>query len=56
MSARLIAAAIFLLTWGYGVTAGSAFAFDMFVKPQLSKPLTDFVTWHADLVDRSPTC
>ena len=29
------------------MTAGSAFAFDMFVKPQLSKPLTDFVTWHA---------
>lgn len=46
LTARFVAGAIFLLTWGYGVTTRSAFAFDMFVKPQLSPALVSFVTWH----------
>lgn len=46
IAARLMASAVFLLTWAYGVTARSAFAFDMFVKPQLSPTLVSFVNWH----------
>jgi hypothetical protein len=46
LAARLIACAIFLLTWAYGVTTRSAFAFDMFIKPQLSPAIASFVTWH----------
>jgi hypothetical protein len=49
LSARLLASAIFLLTWAYGVTTRSAFAFDMFVKPQLSPALVSFVHWHPAL-------
>lgn len=44
--ARLIAAAVFILTWVYGVTALSPFAFDMFVKPRLFPWLETFVAWH----------
>jgi hypothetical protein len=47
VSARLAAAGIFLLTWAYGVTTQSAFAFDMFVKPQVAPALTAFVSAHA---------
>lgn len=46
LSARLIATAVFLLTWAYGVTALSPFAFDMFVKPRLFSWLDGFVNWH----------
>jgi len=44
--ARAVAALIFLLTWGYGVTTYSPFAFDMFVRPQLFPQLATFVAWH----------
>ena len=43
---RLIASAVFLVTWGYGVTTYSPFAFDMFVTPRLFSELTTFVVWH----------
>jgi hypothetical protein len=43
---RLTAAAIFLITWGYGVTTYSPFAFDMFVRPRLLPELVTFVNWH----------
>lgn len=46
VSARLGAAAVFLLTWAYGATALSPFAFDMFVKPRLFTWLETFVAWH----------
>jgi len=46
VAARLLAGGVFLLTWAYGVTTRSPFAFDMFVKPQLSPTLVSFVTWH----------
>jgi hypothetical protein len=45
-AARLLAAAIFLATWAYGVTTYSPFAFDMFIRPQLLPQLAAFVTWH----------
>jgi len=44
--ARVASAAVLLVTWGYGVTALSPFAFDMFVKPRLFPWLESFVTWH----------
>lgn len=44
--ARAAAATVFLLTWAYGVTALSPFAFDMFVKPRLFVWLETFVNWH----------
>ncbi len=43
---RFTAAAIFLITWGYGVTTYSPFAFDMFVRPRLLPELVTFVNWH----------
>lgn len=43
--ARLASLAIFLVTWIYGVTTYSAFAFDMFVKPRLFEPLNAFADW-----------
>jgi hypothetical protein len=46
LTARAGTAAICLLTWGYGVTTYSPFAFDMFVRPQLFPPLVAFVAWH----------
>ena len=46
LAARLLAAAVFLLTWAYGVTTYSPFAFDMFIRPQLLPELATFVTWH----------
>ena len=46
LAARTVAALIFLLTWGYGVTTYSPFAFDMFVRPQLFPQLATFVAWH----------
>ena len=46
IAARIVALAVFGLTWAYGVVASSSFAFDMFVKPQLSPALSAFVTWH----------
>src|SRR5689334_16271460 len=46
LAARLLAAAVFLVTWAYGVTTYSPFAFDMFIRPQLLPELTAFVTWH----------
>lgn len=47
VAARAVAVTIYMLTWAYGVMASSSFAFDMFVKPQLSPALTAFVTWHS---------
>ncbi|MEZ5283317.1 MAG: hypothetical protein R2712_00640 [Vicinamibacterales bacterium] len=44
--ARFSAALVLLVTWAYGVTALSPFAFDMFVKPRLFAWLETFVTWH----------
>ena len=35
VAARVAAAVVLLLTWGYGVTTYSPFAFDMFVGPRL---------------------
>lgn len=46
LGGRALAAAIFLLTWAYGVTTYSPFAFDMFVGPRLFPQLETFVTWH----------
>jgi hypothetical protein len=46
LAARAVATTIFLLTWAYGVTALSPFAFDMFVKPRLFWWLSGFVEWH----------
>lgn len=46
VTARLGAAGVFLLTWAYGTTALSPFAFDMFVKPRLFTWLETFVSWH----------
>lgn len=43
---RFTAAVIFLITWGYGVTTYSPFAFDMFVRPRLLPELVTFVNWH----------
>ena len=43
---RFTAAAIFVITWGYGVTTYSPFAFDMFVRPGMLAELVTFVTWH----------
>lgn len=43
---RFTAAAIFLVTWGYGVTTYSPFAFDMFVRPGMLSELVTFVNWH----------
>ena len=51
MAARIFALAVFGLTWAYGVVASSSFAFDMFVKPQLSPALTGFVNWHPVLTE-----
>jgi len=45
-TARLAAAMVFLVTWGYGVTTYSPFAFDMFVSPRLFPWLADFAVWH----------
>lgn len=46
LAARTVAVLIFLLTWGYGVTTYSPFAFDMFVRPNLFPQLASFVAWH----------
>ncbi len=46
LAARLLAAAIFVATWAYGVTTYSPFAFDMFIRPQLLPQLAAFVNWH----------
>ena len=46
LAARLFAAGVFLLTWAYGVTTYSPFAFDMFIRPQLLPGLATFATWH----------
>ncbi|MCC7032423.1 MAG: sulfatase-like hydrolase/transferase [Acidobacteria bacterium] len=46
VAGRLAAAGVFVLSWAYGATALSPFAFDMFVKPRLFPWLESFVTWH----------
>lgn len=46
VASRWLVAAVCLVTWGYGVTTYSPFAFDMFVRPQLLPQLTSFVVWH----------
>ena len=46
LAARLVASAIFLLAWLYGVITHSSFAFEQMVKPRLFPALADFVTWH----------
>ena len=46
LGVRLAVAAFCLLTAGYAVLNCSPFAFDMFVRPQLSPFLTAFVAWH----------
>src|SRR3990170_802343 len=43
---RLLAVSIFLITWGYGATTYSPFAFDMFVRPRLLPELVTFINWH----------
>jgi len=46
LAARLVASAIFLLSWIYGVITHSSFAFEQMVKPRLFPALADFVIWH----------
>jgi Sulfatase len=43
---RLFTTAVFLLTAAYATLNCSPFAFDMFIRPQLSPWLTWFVSWH----------
>ena len=43
---RLAVAAFCLLTAAYGVLNCSAFAFDMFIRPQLFPWIGQFVAWH----------
>jgi len=45
VAGRSFVTLVCVAAWSYGVTTYSPFAFDMFVRPQLFPPLSQFVAW-----------